>query len=138
MDHITICPKDTHKLLVSLNIYTLTGPYKISTRLMKTLADELTPIIGLFFKAPLNQVSHQTIGRQQMLYLLFKKEGDREINLKIIDFFLTSVTSKLLQQVICSSIGNHLDEHSVLTNAQHGFRKRCAILAIQDLTKSVR
>ena len=118
-----------------------TGPDEIPTRLLKTLADELTPVISLFFQASLNQGIIPDDWKTANVVPVFKK-GERNKAENYRPISLTSVTCKLLEHVICSSIMDHLDEHDILTNAQHGFRKQrsCTtqlILTIQDLAKSV-
>ncbi|XP_072042006.1 uncharacterized protein [Amphiura filiformis] len=55
MDPIIIHPDGIHKLLAGLQIHKACGPDEIPTRLLKVLADELTPVISLFFQASLNQ-----------------------------------------------------------------------------------
>ena len=141
MDHITINPEGVHKLLTGLKMHKATGPDEIPTRLLKTLADELTPVISLFFQASLNQGIIPDDWKTANVVPVFKK-GERNKAENYRPISLTSVTCKLLEHVICSSIMDHLDEHNILTNAQHGFRKQrsCTtqlILTIQDLAKSV-
>ena len=55
MQHITITPTGIHKLLCILKEHKATGPDHIPTKLLKTLADELTPTSTLFFQASLKQ-----------------------------------------------------------------------------------
>ena len=55
MQHITITPTGIHKLLCTLKEHKATGPDHIPTKLLKTLADELTPTFTLFFQASLKQ-----------------------------------------------------------------------------------
>ena len=62
--------------------------------------------------------------------------------LRPISISFTSVTSKILQHIICHHIWNHLEDHNVLSNFQHGFCKRRngetqLIMAIHDLISAV-
>ena len=55
---------------------------------------------------------------------------------------LTSITCKMLEHIITSSIMRHLEQHEILTDAQHGFRKQRScetqlIITLQDLAKTV-
>ena len=55
---------------------------------------------------------------------------------------LTSVTCKILKHVICHHIWEHLEQHNILSDFQHGFRKRrnCEtqlILTLHDLVSAV-
>ncbi|XP_072048393.1 uncharacterized protein [Amphiura filiformis] len=141
MDPIIIHPDGIHKLLAGLQIHKACGPDEIPTRLLKVLADELTPVISLFFQASLNQGIIPEDWKKANVVPVFKK-GDRNKAENYRPISLTSVTCKLLEHVICSSIMRHLDKHNILNDAQHGFRKRrsCAtqlIQTIQDLAKSI-
>ena len=141
MDPIIIHPDGIHKLLAGLQIHKACGPDEIPTRLLKVLADELTPVISLFFQASLNQGIIPEDWKKANVVPVFKK-GDRNRAENYRPISLTSVTCKLLEHVICSSIMRHLDKYNILNDAQHGFRKRrsCAtqlIQTIQDLAKSI-
>jgi hypothetical protein len=71
---------------------------------------------------------------------LKKGEKNRAENYRPVS--LTSVTCKMLEHIIGSSIMEHLDHHKILNDAQHGFRKQRScesqlILTIQDLAKNI-
>ena len=74
---------------------------------------------------------------------LRKEKKETEIDLRTTGpLSLTSITCKTLEQVVCSSVHRHLEAHSILTDAQYGFRKRRScetqlILTVQDLAKTV-
>ena len=53
---------------------------------------------------------------------LFKK-GDRSLACNYRPVSLTCVTCKLLEHIVCSNITAHLDEHKLLSDKQHAFRK---------------
>ena len=53
---------------------------------------------------------------------LFKK-GDRSLACKYRPVSLTCVACKLLEHIVRSNIMAHLDEHKLLTDKQHAFRK---------------
>ena len=54
MGHITINNEGIYELLTGHKINKATGPDEIPTRLLKTSADELTPVFSFIFQA-LNQ-----------------------------------------------------------------------------------
>ena len=54
---------------------------------------------------------------------LFKK-GDKSLPENYRPISLTSLSCKLLEHVVHSSIMTHFDNFHVLDNAQHGFRKK--------------
>ena len=74
---------------------------------------------------------------------LRKEKRETEIDLRTTGpLSLTSIACKTLEQVVCSSVHRYLEAHSILTDAQHGFRKRRScetqlILTVQDLAKTV-
>ena len=53
---------------------------------------------------------------------LFKK-GDRSLACNYRPVSLTCVPCKLLEHIVCSNIMAHLDEHKLLSDKQHAFRK---------------
>ena len=75
------------------------------------------------------------------MVLIFKK-GKRSLASNYRPISFTSVTSKILEHIICHHIWNHLEDHNVLSNFQHGFCKRRngetqLIMAIHDLISAV-
>ena len=72
---------------------------------------------------------------------IFKK-GERSHPGNYRPISLTSISCKMLEHIVCSSVMDHLDGFRILSNAQHGFRKKRScesqlILAIQDLAKGI-
>lgn len=61
--------------------------------------------------------------RQMLLQSLKRAKGRLQV---ITDQYhaLTSITCKVLERVICYHIWEHLENHNMLTDFQHGFRKR--------------
>ena len=53
---------------------------------------------------------------------LFKK-ADRSLACNYRSVSLTCVPCKLLEHIVCSNIMSHLDEHKLLSDRQHAFRK---------------
>ena len=141
MPDITVTPKGVMKLLNGLQIHKATGPDGISTRLLKELAEELTPVFTIFFQASLNQGVLPSEWRNADVVPIFKKGAKNKAeNYRPVS--LTSISCKMLEHVITSSIMDHLEKHDILTDAQHGFRKRRScetqlILTIQDLAKTI-
>ena len=53
---------------------------------------------------------------------LFKK-GDRSLARNYRPVSLTCIPCKILEHIVCSNIMAHLDEHELLSDRQHAFRK---------------
>ena len=51
------------------------------------------------------------------------KKGDRSLACNYRPVSLTCVACKLLEHIVCSNIMAHLDEHKLLSDKQHAFRK---------------
>jgi len=129
------------KLLQELNPHKAQGPDNIPTRFLKEFAAELAPCLTLIFKASLKQGKVPSEWKQANVTALFKK-GDRTSAANYRPISLTSVCCKLMEHVIHSQIMRHLDRHSLLTDQQHGFRKRRScetqlILTLQDLAAGI-
>lgn len=68
---------------------------------------------------------------------IFKKGAkNRPENERFV--FLTSITCKMLEHIITRNIMKHLEEHTILTDAQHGILKNRScesqlIITVQDL-----
>ena len=52
------------------------------------------------------------------------KKGDRSLACNYRPVSLTCVPCKLLEHIVCSNIMAHLDEHKLLSDRQHAFRKK--------------
>ena len=61
--------------------------------------------------------------KQALVVPIFKK-GDKHQPSNYRPVSLTLITSKLLEHIIHSNIMHHFDQHRVLCDNQHGFRKK--------------
>ena len=52
------------------------------------------------------------------------KKGDRSLAYNYRPVSLTCVPCKLLEHIVCSNITAHLDDHKLLSDRQHAFRKK--------------
>ena len=141
MNTIIVTTGGVFKLLSNLKIYKATGPDDVPARLLKELAAELTPVFTLFFQTSLDQGKVPDDWRKANVVPIFKK-GERSHPGNYRPISLTSISCKMLEHIVCSSVMDHLDGFRILSNAQHGFRKKRScesqlILAIQDLAKGI-
>jgi hypothetical protein len=119
---ITVQRNGALKFLQNLNPHKATGPDEISSRLLKETAHQLAPALTLMSQASLNQGTVPEEWKTAKITLLFKK-GDRRADVNYCPVSLTSVCSKILEHIVHSQIINHMDDHGLLTDSQHGFRK---------------
>lgn len=123
MEEIQVNAKGVNKLLKNINIHKSSGPDGIPGIILKNNADELTPVFTILYQASLNQGVVPDDWKNANITPLFKKGNKKEPeNYRPVS--LTSISCKLLEHIIHSSIMRYLDTHSILNDAQHGFRKK--------------
>ena len=129
------------KLMQGLNLHKAEGPDHIPTRFLKEFAAELSPAMTLIYQDSLQKGKAPDDWKQAKVAPIFKKGGcSTAANYRPIS--LTSVCSKILEHIIHSQIMRHLDIHQILSDQQHGFRKKrsCGsqlILTVQDLAAAL-
>ena len=141
MPHIVVGQNGVEKLLKNLNAHKATGPDSISTRLLKELATELAPALTFIFQTSLDSGIVPHDWRMAHVVPVFKK-GDKCSAANYRPVSLTSVCSKVMEHILHSQIMNHLEQHSILTPAQYGFRSKRScetqlLATIQDLTSGL-
>jgi len=107
---------------------------------LKDGADELTPVITLLFQASVDQ--HIPEERKKANVVPAFKNGDQGKVENYQPISLSSVLCKTLEHIIHSHLMKHFDQHHILCDEQHGFRKKHScesqlLLADKDLAKSV-
>ncbi len=120
---IVVHPPGVAKLLRELNPYKATGPDKVPAKLLKEVADEIAPALALVFQASLKQHKLPSDWKNALVAPLFKK-GERYKASNYRPVSLTSICCKSLEHIIHHHIINHLETLGILSDAQHGFRKR--------------
>jgi len=138
---ITVTEKGVFKLLNGLNPHKASGPDQISTRFLKSMASALSPALTIIFQASINQGTVPDDWKSAFVTPLFKK-GDKANASNYRPISLTSVCCKVVEHIIHSHIINHLETNNILSDQQHGFRKRRScesqlINTINDLSKGL-
>lgn len=141
MHQFSINEEGVVKLLRDLNPHKATGPDSIPTRFLKDYSEMIAPSLTLIFQASLQQGCAPSDWKSANVTPLFKK-GDRSSPSNYRPISLTSVCSKIMEHIIHSQVMKHLDLHNILSDAQHGFRKKRScesqlILTIQDLAAAL-
>ena len=141
MDPIHVSCPGVIKLLKNLKPHKAAGPDGIPARLLKEVAVEIAPAVTLLFQSSLDQGKVPSSWKRGLIVPIFKK-GSRSAAANYRPISLTSILSKLCEHIVHCAISNHFDANNVLTDAQHGFRKRWScetqlILTIDDLAKNV-
>ena len=129
------------KLLKNLKPHKAALPDDIPLMLLNEAADEIAPAITLLSQASLYQGNTPLTWRNALVIPIFKK-GSKSDASNYRPISLTSVLCKLCEHIIYSTILTHLANHKILSDAQHGFRKRRScdtqlLLALNDFTRGL-
>ena len=111
------------KLLRKLNPHKASGPDLIPARILKDMADEISPLLTIIFQRSFDCGKVPDDWRSANITPVFKK-GDRFKASNYRPVSLTSLCCKIQEHIITSNILRHLDDNSILTDCQHGFRAR--------------
>ena len=143
MPEININVAGVKKLLKELNPNKASGPDGISSRFLKETGNELAPGLTLIMQASINQSTTPNDWRNALIAPVFKSgKPDKAKAENYRPISLTSISCKILEHIIHSTIISHLDKNKILTDTQHGFRKHRScesqlLLTIHDLAKSL-
>ena len=123
MKELHVSVEGVTKLLRKVNPNKASGPDSIPARILKELADEIAPLLTTIFNKSLGQGEVPTNWRGAIVTAIYKK-GDKYEPSNYRPVSLTSLCCKLQEHIIVSNVLSHLEEHSVVTDCQHGFRAR--------------
>ena len=143
MKELHVSVEGVTNLLREVNPNKASGPDSIPARILKELADEIAPLLtttGIFNKS-LEPGEVPTDWTKANVTAIYKK-GDKYEPSNYRSVSLTLLCCKLQEHIIVSNVLPHPEEHSVLTDCQHGFRARrsCETQLIglyHDLTQSL-
>ena len=122
MRKITITVNGVKKQLQTLDASKSTGPDNIPTRVLKETANETAPYLTEIFQQSLDQGCVPDDWKHANVSAVFKK-GRRDVPSNYRPISLTSVSCKILEHIIFHHIMEHLEQHNILVDTQHGFRK---------------
>ena len=163
MSTFHIDTKGVTKLLINLDPHKAQGPDSIPPKFLKEVAEEIAPSLGIIFQeiapslgiifqeiAPSLGITFQaSIGQEevpddwkQALVTQIFTIGDRTTPANYRPISLTSICCKILEHIVHSQVMKHLEQHKILSDQQHGFRKRRScesqlVLTVQDLAASL-
>ena len=122
MHDIVVTKEGVAKLLKGLNSSKALGPDELHPRVLKELAMELGPVLAHLFQQSINTGEIPKEWSLANICPLFKK-GHRSLARIYHPVSLTFIPCKLLEHIVCSNIMAHLDEHELLSDGQHTFKK---------------
>ena len=141
VESIHVSHNGVAKLLRNLKPHKATGPDGLPARLLKETASEIAPAVSLLFQVSLDQGKVPASWKVALIAPVFKK-GNRSSAANYRPISLTSISCKLCEHIIHSTISRHLDRTDILSDAQHGFRKKRScetqlLLTVDDLAKGL-
>ena len=141
MPNITIDCNGVVKLLGQLNPSKANGPDQIPTRVLKEAAPAIAPYLCYIFQQSLDSGDVPADWRHANMSAIYKK-GSRVDAANYCPISLTSVPCKIMEHIICHNIMIHLNEHDILVDYQHGFRKNHScetqlINTVEHLARSI-
>ncbi|KAL8616823.1 hypothetical protein ACOMHN_017860 [Nucella lapillus] len=123
MPDVAISEQGVFLLLAKLNPRKASGPDGIPTILLKETAREIAPALTSLFQLSLDTGLIPKIWKHALVQPVFKK-GDRSQAANYRPISLTCVCCKLMEHIIRHEITRHVEHNKIITDAQHGFRKR--------------
>ncbi|KAL8587797.1 hypothetical protein ACOMHN_021015 [Nucella lapillus] len=141
MPEIEINTKGVEKLLRNLNPKKAAGPDMIPCRLLQTVAEQLAPALTTLFRTSLETGQVPQDWKHALVQPVYKK-GDRSTAANYRPISLTSVCCKVMEHIVRTGITNHLENCGILSDHQHGFRKKRScetqlILTLNDLAEEI-
>ena len=109
-------------MLKNLNPNKACGPDGIGPRVLKELADEVTPALAVLFNSSLTSGIVPRDWKDALVAPVYKK-GEHYDAANYRPISLTCVTCKVMEHIIASSLMEHLDSSGILSKRQHGFRR---------------
>ena len=122
MSDIHISNEGVIKMMKGLNSSKALGPDELHPRVLKELATELGPVFARLFQQSLDKGEIPKEWSLANICPLYKK-GDRALPRNYRPVSLTCVPCKMLEHIVCTNVMAHLDEHKLLSDRQHAFRK---------------
>ena len=109
------------KLLDRLNPHKSSGPDDLSARVLKECSAEIAPVLDCIFNQSLAQGRVPEDWLQASVAPIYQKgEKYDPANYRLVS--LTCICCKFLEHIIVSKIMQHLSEHKIPVESQHGFR----------------
>ena len=129
------------KLLLSINPTKAAGPDELPSKVLKEVGREIAGALAFVFQQSYEEGAIPKDWSTARISAIYKK-GDKDTSANYRPVSLTCITCKIMEHVVCSQIGHHLDDYNILYPHQHGFRKQLScetqlISSIDDWASSI-
>jgi Reverse transcriptase (RNA-dependent DNA polymerase)/Endonuclease-reverse transcriptase len=98
------------------------GPDGITTRLLQTCQEELSPVLATIYRKSLNEGTVPREWKLANVVPIFKK-GSKKMASNYRPISLTCIACKVMESILKEDITEHLRRNKIISNTQHGFRK---------------
>ena len=109
-------------LLKNINAKKANGPDGLSSWVLKEAAEEVAPFLTFIFNQSMSTGKVPSDWKNANVTPILKK-GNKAAACNYRPISLTAVPCKIMEHVIYHHIMAHLEEHQLLVNFQHGFRR---------------
>ena len=138
MEDTEVCKKGVIKLLQNLRPKKATGQDSIPAYVLKIRAKELSPVLKNICQRSLDAGQVPPDWKEARVVPIFTK-GDKH---QPANYRPISITCKVIEHIIHSSVMKYFDLHHILTDAQHGFWKKRScetqlLVTIHDIAKNL-
>ena len=141
MARIIFSTDGIEELLNNLNPRKACGPDLIPIRVMRETAKQIAPILQVIFTQSYETGILPKDWLTANIVAIYKK-GNKNLPSNYRPVSLTCVTTKLMEHIIFHSIMEHIDNHQLLAQYQHGFRQQHStesqlVNTLEEITRSV-
>ena len=114
------------------------GPDQIPTRILKEACNEIAPFLTIILRQSLTTGEVPEDWQQANITAIYKK-GDRNQAVNYRPVSLTSICCKTMEHIVYRHIIKHLENHQILSDNQHGFRKHrsCETQLVETVARSL-
>ena len=120
---LTVTEAGVAKLLSKIVTTKASGPDEIPNHLLKELSTEIAPILTHIFNQSLRDGCVPLDWKKANIAPIYKKD-DKHLASNYRPISLTCVCSKLMEHIVVHHLMEHLDSNNILTDLQHGFRRK--------------
>ena len=120
MDNLELTDDIIKKHLLKLNSNKSPGPDGINGRVLKELANEISPVLKILYSRSIEEGSLPYQWREAHVIALFKKGCKKSPN-NYRPVSLTAICCKLLEKIIRDNVVENLEKQGLIHKDQHGF-----------------